>query len=418
MRAAVSSLRPPVAPVAILAVLLPCLSVPATAGRAGGSPVQVVHPGRSIQEAIDHAPPGGWIIVTPGVYRETADATNGLIITRPLHLVGISTPGRKVVLENAGGQSNGIVAVPEDRRDCMHCHASLAPPFELLPGVDSDKRSHAPPIHGLSVSGITIRNFDNNGFFAENLDGFSIVDVHSVDNPNYGIFPTLSSHGLIADSSASGADDSGIWVETSHDVRVTNSLAEGNVNGFEVSNSEDIVLEHNEARGNSIGMSILFLPDVFDERPDTRRITVRDNHVHDNNKPNTAEPGSILSTVPSGIGILYLGADDSSIERNRVRNNPLAGIGIADYCLPFSGGPYDCTLDPEVSPGFLADQGASGNRVVDNTLVANGTNPDPGPFAFAASDLALLTLDDEGNCFQGNAYSTWFSLLGSLPACP
>ena len=37
--------------------------------------------------------------------------------------------------ENAGGQRNGIVAVPAAHTNCMGCHSSLAPPFSLLPGV-------------------------------------------------------------------------------------------------------------------------------------------------------------------------------------------------------------------------------------------------------------------------------------------
>jgi hypothetical protein len=191
------------------------------------------------------------------------------------------------------------------------------------------------------------------------------------------------------------------------------------VNGFEVSNSDDILLAHNEVLGNTVGMAILFLPDIFDERPDTQRITVRNNHVHDNNKPNTARPGSILSTVPSGTGILYLGVDDSLITKNVVERHDFVGIGVVDYCLVVSGGPFDCSVDPDITLGFLLDNAASNNRVVENVVVNNGTTPDPGnPFAFAASDLALLTLGDNGNCYAGNIFATFFSTLGVLPPCP
>ena len=70
-------------------------------------------------------------------------------------------------------------------------------------------------------------------------------------------------------------------------------------------------------------MAILFLPDIFDVRPDAQRITVRNNHIHDNNKPNTAAPGSILSTVPPGIGILHVGVDDSRDREERRREQRL-----------------------------------------------------------------------------------------------
>src|ERR1700760_421390 len=82
------------------------------AAAAGGPLLQFVSPGQSIQAAVDHAPEGGWILVQPGIYKETADSTNGLTITRGVHLVGLSTADKKVVLVNSGGQRNGIVAVP------------------------------------------------------------------------------------------------------------------------------------------------------------------------------------------------------------------------------------------------------------------------------------------------------------------
>jgi parallel beta-helix repeat protein len=395
---------------------LPGLVAPAVADP-GSRLVQTVSPGESIQAAINRAAEGGWVFVKPGTYQETADSTNGLSITRGVHLVGLSTPKKKVVLKNSGGQRNGIVAVPAAHTDCMSCHSSMAPPFDLWPGVDATV-SAEPVIHGLSISGITIQDFTNNGLFTRNVEGFVFADVHSVGNKNYGIFPTLSRNGLITFSSAKGADDSGIWIETSKNVAATHNLVEGNVIGLEVSNSEDILLAHNEARGNSVGVAIMFLPDLFAEQPDIRRITIHDNHIHDNNKVNTARPGSTLSIVPSRMGIFHFGADDSLITKNVIENHGFAGIGIVDYCLAMAGGPFDCATDPRVSPEFLLDNAASNNRVLKNVLRNNGTDPGPdNPFAFAASDLGLLTLDDNGNCFEGNRFTTFFSTLGFLPSC-
>ncbi len=56
--------------------------------------------------------------------------------------------------------------------------------------------------------------------------------------------------------------------------------------------------------------------------------------------------------------------------------------------------------------------------MVDNVLVNNGTNPDPlHPFAFAAADLTLLSLEPS-NCYAGNVFTTFFSIIGVLPPCP
>jgi len=404
--------------VVLVVAILSFVAVTTFAAGYHGALVQLVSPGGSIQSAVDRAAPGGWIFVLPGVYRETADATNGLNITTGVHLVGLSTARARVVLENAGGQNNGIVVVPADRTRCMSCHTSLAPPFPLAPGVKAGGATmRTPMIRDFSISGITIRDFANNGLFLENVDGFSIVDVESVDNRNYGIFPTLSKNGSIEQSHATGSGDTGVWVETSQNVRVTDTLVEGNLVGFEVSNSDDIQLAHNESRHNSLGMGIFLLPGLFAERPGAKRITVELNSIHDNNRPNDGPPGTLLAALPNGTGILQIGVDDSLITRNRIENNGLVGVALVDVCVGFAGTDFDCGVNPAVTPAFLADQDATGNRIVANDLVNNGTNPGTQPFAFAASDLALLSFG-AGNCYAHNIFTSTFSIAGALPSCP
>jgi len=389
----------------------------------------VVRPGDSIQAAIDRAQPGTRIYILAGVYRELSNPINGLNITKNgIRLIGQRATGKEVVFENAGNQRNGIMVVPEDRVDCMSCHSDLAPPFPTLPGVEPGLKMREPMMNGFEIRNITIRGFDNNGLFTENVDGFKIINVHSVDNRNYGIFPTLSKNGLVTHSTATGSDtDSGIWVETSENVVVTHNYVADNVNGIEVSNSDDILLAHNEAENNTIGAAILLLPDIFDDRAGAKRIDMRDNYIHDNNKPNTARPGSILSFIPAGIGVLYLGVDDSLISRNRVVGNDFVGIAVSDYCLPLIGTPFQCPppfgfpgipYDPTITPEFLADQAASNNRVEGNEILGNAGDPPGPPFGGFAADVTLLTFGDNGNCYEGNLFDTYYSTLGVLPPCP
>jgi len=391
----------------------------------------VVKPGESIQKAIDQAAHGARIYIQAGVYRETADPVNGLRINKSgIHLIGQNTPNKRVILENAGNQRNGIVIVPSDRNDCMGCHESMAPPFKLKPGVDPTPMNPEPVLYDIEVRGITIRNFENNGLFTERVDGFRFIDVHSDNNPNYGIFPTLSSNGLIAHSRANGADDSGVWVETSENVLVTRTVVEDNTNGFEVSNSDDIEMTHNVAKNNTVGFAILLLPDIFDNRAGAKRINVRQNEVTNNNRANSARPGSILATVPAGTGILYLGVDESEITGNLVQGNKFTGIAITDYCLAVSGSDsFNCGVDPTVTPEFVADQAAQDNHVIGNVATGNGFdagNPMDNPFFFAASDLTLLALPgpsgiSNGNCFQDNDYETAFWILNPpfpIPGLP
>jgi parallel beta-helix repeat protein len=283
-----------------------------------------------------------------------------------------------------------------------------------------------PWLYDIEVRNIEVQGFRNNGFFTEHVDGFVFDNIRSIDNSNYGIFPVLSKNGVISNSYSEGSDlDSGLWVETSENVLVQGNVITGSVNGIEVSNSDDILVIDNEAYGNTIGAAILLLPDIYDNKDSAKRIDLVNNWFHDNNKTNTARPGSVLSYIPKGQGILYVGADDGEISGNLVEHNDFVGIAVVDYCLPFQGTPFACSLDPSVSLEFLFDQAAEDNRVADNVLVNNGTNPDPGnPFPDFAAELTLLTLpasltglpgDDRpyhGNCYEDNQpEDAWFFSL-------
>jgi len=407
----------------------------------------VVKPGQSIQEALDMAQEGTKIYVHAGIYEEPCNETNGLNITKSgIQLVGQSKSSsdnekKRVIIRKTGDQRNGIVIVPPDvpaaaqpvgsaeveRTDCMGCHTDMGPPFPLHPNVPTViPMDHDPWLYDIEVRNIEVQGFRNNGFFTEHVDGFVFDNIRSIDNRNYGIFPVLSKNGVISNSYSTGSDlDSALWVETSENVLVIGNLVENSTNGIEVSNSDDILVIDNEARNNTIGAAILLLPDIYDNKDSAKRIDLVNNWFHDNNRPNGARPGSVLSFIPKGQGILYVGADDGKISGNLVENNDFVGIAVVDYCLPFDGTPFACSLDPTVTLEFLLDQTAEDNRVADNVLVNNGTNPDPGnPFPDFAAELTLLTLpasfvglpgDDRpyhGNCYENNQpEDAWFFSL-------
>jgi hypothetical protein len=175
----------------------------------------------------------------------------------------------------------------------------------------------------------------------------------------------------------------------------------------------------------------------FDERQGANRIDLRDNQVIDNNRDNTSRPGSALSNLPPGIGVFYQAVDNSLITQNHIEDNHFSGVAIVDYCVSVAGSPQQCCEEADqqdcdrntLKPGFLPDQAAENNRVVENTLINNGTDPVAHPFDFSAADLTLITLpDDHGNCFEDNSLSaTFFSLIEffsgnprpwSPPSCP
>jgi parallel beta-helix repeat protein len=413
----------------------------------------VVKPGQSIQEAINRAQEGTRIFVHGGVYTEPCNDTNGLEITKSgIHLIGQSNKNKRVIIESSNGQRNGIAIVaPEvpaagqplgrevEHTDCMGCHTDMGPPFPLLDDVPTGRDTDGDPwLYNVTVESITIRGFRNNGIFTRHVDGFVFDDLESIDNHNYGIFPVLSRNGVITNSFSTGSDlDSALWVETSEHVLVQGNVVEKSTNGIEVSNSDDILVIDNEMRDNTIGAAILLLPDIYDDRPGAKRIDIKNNWIHDNNRPNGARAGSILAFFPQGEGILFAGADDSVISGNIIENNDFIGVAIADYCGALSQTPFACPEEPDddYPLGFLLDQAAENNRVIGNVLVNNATNPDPdpednpNPFAFAAADLSLLTVPPpmpphHGNCYENNQpedasfFSLWYLVLLMDPNLP
>src|SRR5215831_5818761 len=113
----------------------------------------VVHPGESIQAAVDGANPGDTIAVEPGTYREPGrpcptDSTHrcAVVVSKDnLRLNGLAQDGRPVVLENAGGQDQGI---------------AIAKQGAAGPACLSDRRQR---IQGSTVEGLTVNHFAGEG---------------------------------------------------------------------------------------------------------------------------------------------------------------------------------------------------------------------------------------------------------------
>src|SRR6266849_3215176 len=187
----------------------------------------VVHPGGSIRATLASALPGDRIEVLPGVYKEGAPGDlNALTITIDrIELLGRSTPGNPVVLENAGGQSFGVWVSPANSAG---------------PGPEADDE-HPPcgfdgsRIHGFSIRGFTLRGFQKHGLHLACVDGFTISNNVSEDKAVYGLFPVLSRNGLLSSNVVRGTElDAGIYVGQSDSVVIANNRAENNLIGLEV----------------------------------------------------------------------------------------------------------------------------------------------------------------------------------------
>ncbi len=346
----------------------------------------VVRPGESIQAAVDAAAAGDTITVLPGDYVESHGGDAAVRVTKPLKLIAQSTADDVVRILPGPGQRNGILVEPENRGD--------------------------PYVDGVEINGFTVEGFSNNGIWLAHVENFVIENNVSINNLENGIWPTLSANGEVRKNISYGSLDSSLWVEAAENVRVIDNELYRSPTGLEVTVSNDVYMEGNNVHDNTVGVG-LYHPSGAGIGPDDwpsesfRAWTLVDNRIANNNLPNPVS-GGLVGALPPGMGILLLGVDDVEIRDNEITGNDFVGVVLVDYCLAVDGSDNSC----ENNPPFFTDTSPDNNRLIDNVITGNGTNPPDHPFAPIAADIVVLGGSD--NCGSGNESET---ATGELPEC-
>jgi parallel beta-helix repeat protein len=184
----------------------------------------------------------------------------------------------------------------------------------------------------------------------------------SVSNGAYGIYPVQCQNVLMENCSAYGASDAGLYVGQCHDVVVRGCRAERNVAGIEIENTVNADVYSNVATNNAGGLLVFDLPGL--QVKNGRNIRLFNNHVYENNHENFADPGGIVSTVPSGTGVMVLATDAVEVFGNRIEDNQTVSVLVVSYLAVGRR-----INDPDYDPI------PHGVAIIDNSIVGGGRSP-------------------------------------------
>jgi hypothetical protein len=431
------NLRATVAAIAALAIL----GIPGSRATAASRVLRVgtfhgkVGDYTTIQDAVDAAHPGDWILIAPGDYHERGDRThpNG---DRASAGVWITTPNLHV-----RGLDRNRVIIDGTKPGAATCDSS--PDAQDLGPLDTDSHNlgrngiEAYEVDGVTIENLTACNFltgsggGGNQIWFNGGDGTGTVNMGAFrgaylsatstaylgsDAPagEYGIFASNArGPGVIEHTYASNMRDASYYVGACPDCNtiVRDAHAENSALGYSGTNSGGhLLIEKSEWDENNTGISTNSQNNDDAPSPQdgacprnlrgptrTHSCTLfRRNYIHDNNNPNVPRSGS-AAFGPVGTGIVIAGGRNDTVIGNRFVNQGSWGVLVVPY--PDSGPPPPVAHCEGGTPsGDSCYYDSWGHEVTHNRFKNVGFFGN-----VANADLADLSAQhDPGNCWHGN----------------
>ncbi len=268
---------------------IPEVTLPRAKKAASGKPrtIKVPKDVKKIQTAVDKAPPGSLILVSPGVYREAVTVTTDRLVIRGLDR-------NKTILDGGYKLDNGIKVLGAD---------------------------------GVAVENMTARKFTKNGFFWTGVKGYRGSYLTATRTGDYGIYAFDATDGIFEHLYGSGSPDAAVYIGQCYPCNavVRDVLGEYNGLGFSGTNAGgNLIIMNSVWRHNRAGI----VPNSGDgeANPPQHDAVVIGNLVYDNNNGTT--PAIDAAILGQGNGILVAGGNDDLVTKNRVFDHDIAGIGI------------------------------------------------------------------------------------------
>jgi plastocyanin len=302
---------------------------------ASGRTIAVPADAPTIQAGVDLAAPGDLVLISPGVYNEAVTVTTPSITIRGLDR-------NETILDGENKRVTGIQVLDAD---------------------------------GVVIENLTARHYVLNGFYWTGVTGFrgSYLTAHNFGD--YGIYAFGSTDGILEDSYASNSADSAFYIGQCQPCNVVLRRVIGETSGLGYSGTNsggELYIVESEWRNNMTGI----VPNTLDSElnPPAGRNTIVGNIIIGNDNENAAARN--FGRIGFGNGVVLAGTTGDVVEKNLVLNHARYGVLVTimlDKYFYFSN---DAT-------------------VRNNTVAGSGI-----------ADLALTGPAGTGNCFEGNAFNS------------
>ncbi len=200
-----------------------------------------------------------------------------------------------------------------------------------------------------TIEDLTLQNTPGDAIKVEDSKGVTFRRIRTwwsrgpnKDNGAYGIYPVLCSDVLIEHCLAECASDAGIYVGQTQRTIVRHNRVERNVAGIEIENTIGADVYENEATNNTGGLLVFSLPGL--KLKNGSHCRAFKNHVYDNNHPNFANKGAIVSTIPAGTGLMIMANDNVEIFDNNVHGHNTTNCVVTSFLITqrkFEDSQYD-----------------------------------------------------------------------------
>lgn len=213
--------------------------------------------------------------------------------------------------------------------------------------------------NGITLEDFTVEDSKGDAIKLQDCEGVAMRGLNTrwtggalETNGGYGLYPVSCTNVLMENCEASYASDAGIYVGQSTNVIVRNNYVHHNVAGLEIENTRNADVYDNTVTGNTGGLLIFDMPDL--PQANGYKVRVHDNTVEDNNFQNFAAPGTVVSTLPPGTGMLVMAHREVEIFDNVIRKHKTTALSITSWI--FTGKPFESAeYDPFSSALYIHD---------------------------------------------------------------